>query len=237
MTADKDLGALISERVIGFSRNNEIRQLYNESLQRAQDGAFDTPLKQLRYYILHQLCAAAVLKHPDLSMAECGCWWGHSTHILGSIVADQPAFTGKLHVFDSFEGLSEFKPEDKSSFRPTEARENAARKHFKSDFQLVSKRLSRFRFVQIHPGWIPTGFSEVEGETFSLVTIDVDLYEPTRDSLRFFYPRIREGGFLYFDDYGYETFPGAKRAVDEYLADQNPRLFLEMPFGSAFLIK
>jgi hypothetical protein len=42
---------------------------------------------------------------------------------------------------------------------------------------------------------------------------------------------------MYFDDYGYETFPGAKLAIDEFLKDERPSFFLDMPFGSAFLIK
>jgi hypothetical protein len=234
---DKDLRELISEIVIGFSRNNEIRQLYTKGLRDAQGGAHDNTLKQLRYYVLHQLAAAAVTKFPALNIAECGCWWGHSTHILAEIAAAHPGFSGKLHVFDSFEGLSEFKEQDETVLRPTQAAKDAARRNFRSNLARVSKGLSGFPFVRFHPGWIPTRFSEVETESFSLATIDVDLYEPTRDAIAFFYPRVCKGGLLYFDDYGYETYPGAKLAVDEFLKDQQPALFIDMPFGSAFLIK
>src|SRR5581483_4852058 len=123
-----------------------------------------------------------------------------------------------------------------SAFRPTEASKNSARKNFQSNLARVSQGLSPYGFVQIHPGWIPTRFHEVEAESFSLVTVDVDLYEPTRDALRYFYPKLRKGGFLYCDDYGYETFPGAKLAVDEYLKEYPPEFFLDLPTGSAFLI-
>jgi hypothetical protein len=237
MRLNKDLRELISEIVIGFHRNNEIRQLYTESLQRAQGGKHDNTLKQLRYYVLHQLAATAVRKFPSLSIAESGCWWGHSTHILAEIAAAQPGFSGKLHVFDSFEGLSEFKEQDETDFRPTQAAKDAARQNFRSNLARVSEGLSGFPFVQFHPGWIPTKFFEVETESFSLATIDVDLYEPTRDAIAFFYPRVCKGGLLYFDDYGYETYPGAKLAVDEFLKDQKPDFFLDLPTGSAFLIK
>jgi len=237
MKFDKDLTQLISEIVTGFKRTNEIRQLYTDSARIAQDGAHDNMLKQLRYYLLHQLCAAAAEKFPNLRMAECGCWWGHSTHILASILAARPHFSGALDVFDSFEGLSEFKGQDETPYRPTEASKTAARQNFRSNFARVREALSKYSFVQLHPGWIPGKFHEVEAERFSLVTIDVDLYEPTRDALRFFYPRVSKGGFVYFDDYGYETFPGAKLAVDEFMKSERPELFLEMPYGSAFLIK
>jgi O-methyltransferase len=236
MRAEKDLRDIISETVTGFRTNNEIRQLYNESLQAAQQGAHDNSLKQLRYYVLHQLAEMAVRKFPALSVAECGCWWGHSTHILASIITAQPTFSGRLHVFDSFEGLSEFKAQDRSTLSP-QRQSNDKRRPFRSDFEQVSQRLARFPFVQIHPGWIPSKFPEVEAVTFSLVTIDVDLYEPIRDAFRFFYPKLQQGGIMYFDDYGYETFPGAKLAVDEFRAEAKPSFFLELPMGSAFLIK
>jgi hypothetical protein len=223
--------------ITGFKPDNPIRSLYTESLQRAQDGKYDNLLKQMRYYVLHQLATHAVEKFPALNFAECGCWWGHSTHILSRILEAHSGFSGRLHVFDSFEGLSEFKPQDYSEYRSTPAMQERARRNFRSDLERVASGLSGFPFVTLHPGWIPAKFFEVEDQEFSLVTVDVDLYEPIRDAMQFFYPRLRQGGVMYFDDYGYETFPGAKLAVDEFRKTVTPQFFLEMPMGSAFLIK
>jgi hypothetical protein len=223
--------------VTAFATENSSRTLYHECLQRAQDGAHDNLLKQMRFYVLHQLAAQAVRRFPDLSVAECGCWWGHSTRVLSEIITAQPGFSGRLHVFDSFEGLSEFKPQDESQYRATPALKERARRNFKADLERVSAGLAQYPFVTIHPGWIPTKFFEVADQEFSLVTVDVDLYEPIRDALEFFYPRVRNGGIMFFDDYGYETFPGAKRAIDEFREKVEPQFFLDLPMGSAFLIK
>jgi hypothetical protein len=42
---------------------------------------------------------------------------------------------------------------------------------------------------------------------------------------------------MYFDDYGYNTYPGAKLAVDEFRQKESPAFFMELPAGAAFLIK
>jgi len=69
------------------------------------------------------------------------------------------------------------------------------------------------------------------------VHIDVDLYEPTLDSLNFFYPKLVKDGVIVCDDYGITQFPGAKKAVDEFLEKNNYKLFYEVPMGSCFIIK
>ena len=41
-------------------------------------------------------------------------------------------------------------------------------------------------FIILLKGWIPSRFEEVKDKNFSFVHIDVDLYQPTLDSLNFF---------------------------------------------------
>ena len=51
--------------------------------------------------------------------------------------------------------------------------------------------------------------------SFAFVNIDVDLYEATKVALELMYPRVVSGGVIAVDDY--EGFPGAKKAIDEFL--------------------
>jgi hypothetical protein len=101
----------------------------------------------------------------------------------------------------------------------------------------VTQTLSKFPFVHLYKGWIPERFPEVTDNQFSFVSIDVDLFQPTLDSLEFFFPRLIKGGIIYFDDYGGKTFVGAKAAVDQYLDGKSVELFVRMPYASAFLKK
>ena len=90
--------------------------------------------------------------------------------------------------------------------------------------------------VKFYPGWIPERFHDVAECRFRFVHIDVDLYEPTRDSLAFFYPRVEDCGIIVCDDYWFTTCPGATRAVDEFLANK-PEKMLPLAQGGGFLVK
>ena len=103
--------------------------------------------------------------------------------------------------------------------------------------ELVRSNLSEFDFIDFYKGWIPERFPEASDRSFILVHIDLDLYDPIRDSIEFFYPRLVEGGIMVFDDYGLSQFPGTKLAVDEAVKSMSPSFFYEVPTGGSFMIK
>ncbi|HBH79257.1 MAG TPA: hypothetical protein DDY39_05465, partial [Nitrospira sp.] len=88
-----------------------------------------------------------------------------------------------------------------------------------------------------YKGWIPDRFPEVKERRFAFVHIDVDLYQPIMDSLKFFFPRLLPGGIIVVDDYGYSIFPGAKKAVDEFRSGIECSMFYETPMGSCFIVR
>ncbi len=74
--------------------------------------------------------------------------------------------------------------------------------------------------------------------TFSIVNIDVDLYEPTKVVLESVFPRVARGGVVILDDY--EAFPGGKMATDEFLAEnKRPEIVRKFPFAftPCYLVK
>lgn len=155
--------------------------------------------------------------------AETGVWRGSSSWF----ICQHFAGSGKTHHgFDSFDGLSAPSDADGSYWRAGDLRTGAE----------IGRRLLAKFDVRLYEGWIPERFHEVDELEFCLVHVDVDLYEPKRDSIEFFYPRPVPGGLLVFDDYGFVTCPGARRAVDEFLAER-PEAVVESPTGQAFVIK
>ena len=219
-----------------LSPENPRNHLYDEAIAISQGGKFDNLNKRMRFYQLSQLVLKAIERNPALDLVECGCWYGHSTAMISKIMRNAGC-TGKLFVFDSFEGLSPFTADDISEFWTTEGERETIREHFVSSFQHVESVLAPFGTTELRKGWIPEVFATFLPRQLSFVSIDVDLYEPTRDSIKFLYPQLRAGGIMYFDDYGYRDFPGAKKAVDEFLSSQTPGFFFESSVGSAFLIK
>lgn len=162
-------------------------------------------------------------------VAECGVRYGKSSYFL--LKADTKG--RKFHLFDSFEGLSapaqqDVLPEQEQAF--WHANQLAVPE------DEVRRNLSGFKTVSFYRGWIPDRFDEVRDRTFALVHVDVDLYEPTLASLRFFWPLLARNGMLVCDDYGSPRCPGAKQAFDEFFAELGMG-FMELPTMQAIAIK
>lgn len=215
---------------------DEWRTLYIEAQAKAGGEATDNIYRQCRLYSTLQMASyAAALPQGDV--IECGCWHGHSTIAIATILA-RHGFGGRFHVFDSFEGgLSEFTANDESSFRLSEREKLGLRQEFASSFDFVRARTAGFGFVELHRGWIPQTFASFERTPLRFVHIDVDMYEPTKAALEFFWDYVVDGGCLVVDDYNHGVFEGATRAVDEFVAAHRPRLLYKVPFGSCFLVK
>jgi hypothetical protein len=69
----------------------------------------------------------------------------------------------------------------------------------------------------------------------ALLRLDTDWYESTYHELVHLYPRVSPGGVIIIDDYGHWT--GARKAVDQYLAEQKLTVLLHRIdyTGRAFL--
>ncbi len=164
--------------------------------------------------------------------AECGVLDGASSYLICS--ARNSASQTEHHVFDSFEGLSPPRPEDQPS---SDRAFHWATGDLSVPLEETKDKLSRFDNIHYYKGWIPDRFPEVAEHSFAFVHIDVDLYQPTKDALAFFYPRLEPGGILLCDDYGYHTCPGARRAFDEFAATTPERLVVHLPTGQGFITK
>jgi O-methyltransferase len=217
---------------------NKRMELYFEGLDNAQVRWTDNFSKQLRFYSLQQIIEHVLTLKLNGDFAECGCWKGHSSFIISKLLSKNN-FQNKFHIFDSFEGgLSDKTSKDHNDKVELSAKEILKEKEiFSSREEDVGKVLEKFDFVKLYKGWIPDRFKEASDNKFSFVHIDVDLYEPTRDSLDFFFPRLIEGGGIVMDDYGMTQFPGGKKAMDEFLSRNEYTFFYEMPLGGCFIIK
>lgn len=159
-------------------------------------------------------------------LAECGCYQGATSFFMR-----QASTAGELFLFDSFEGLST--PDARDQIETDDVMSWSAG-DLNTTQDILRRNLQGLDGVHILQGWIPDRFAEVATRSFRLVHIDVDLYQPTRDSLEFFYPRLVKGGFIVMDDYGFKTCPGAKQAADEFAATVGIGV-LHLPTGQGVL--
>lgn len=181
-----------------------------------------------RKYTLFKLVRALAGTEGDT--AECGVYHGMSSHL---ILHETTGSVRLHHIFDSFDGLSEPTAPD-AVIDPQVFR---WRKHdLRAPEAIARRNLASFPSARFYPGWIPARFGEVADRTFALVHVDVDLYQPTLDSLTFFFPRLVPGGMIVCDDYGFASCPGARRAVDEYAAAHHLGA-IGLPTGQALLVR
>jgi len=161
-------------------------------------------------------------------MAECGCYEGATAFFMA-----QASTSGTLYLFDSFQGISS--PEIRDQNHRADVTE-WVKGDLSSSEKKLHANLAPFDSVSVLPGWIPERFNEVAERRFRVVHIDVDLYQPTHDSLEFFYPRLVEGGVIIMDDYGFLTCPGAKMAADEFSRSIGAQV-LHLPTGQGLIFR
>jgi len=184
-----------------------------------EDKKFNTP----RRWIMGQLMRLTESVPGDT--AECGTFKGCSSWLI--IKMNEASSHERMHhIFDSFEGLSDPKEEDGVYW--TQGTLSIGE-------DIVRHHLGEGPY-KLYKGWIPERFTEIEDRMFSFVHVDVDLYEPTKDSLEFFYDRINPGGIFLCDDYGFRTCPGATKSIDEFLSDK-PEKMMALSNGGGFFIK
>jgi hypothetical protein len=191
----------------------------------------DNPMRRMRHFGIAQ-AARSVTDVPG-DACEIGCLAGLSAWL----AADAFRQSGKkitFHLCDSFEGLSEYTEKDRDK---TGAMPGFAPTQFKCPEDQVRKNLAEFDFIRTHKGWIPEPFKVLQDARFCYGHIDVDLYEPTRDSIHFIWERLNPRGVVLFDDYGTCLFPGARVAIDEFFQGRKDYFLYEQPAGQAVAVK
>ncbi|WLA85824.1 TylF/MycF/NovP-related O-methyltransferase [Bradyrhizobium elkanii] len=162
------------------------------------------------------------------TFAECGVYRGATAYLIARTLKLYGASGLKLHLFDSFSGLSN--PSSSMDGQYWRAGDMAA------GLDEVRANLAEWSdCIIIHPGWIPSRFSDVATERFAFVHIDVDLFQPTHDSLVFFYERMLPGGVILCDDYGFASCPGARTAMEDFFESVRETI-IHLPTGQGLVI-
>ena len=166
------------------------------------------------------------------STAECGV----ARAVGSAIICEALKGTwreGERHFgFDAFSGL----PPPSETDRMASGAHGWQAGDLAHEQAVAEEALAPYPEAELRVGWIPQTFDGLEDHKFRLVHIDVDLHDPTRDSIAFFYPRLVQGGVILLDDHGLTTCPGARKAALDYFADKG-EVVLDLATGQGLLIK
>jgi len=222
-------GRLLYKRGVRFLGDPEWRAPYEAELA-ADERPGKSANKALdRRFIVVQL--AESVRGLSGSSAECGAYRGVGSALICRALEGTYGSGDAHFAFDAFEGLPEPAEADRA-----ETGQWWSEGDLKTDRGRVERLLAPFPHARIEVGWIPERFSAVGDRQFRLVHIDVDLFEPTRDSIEFFFPRLVPGGVLLLDDHGVMSCPGARKAAVEYFAKSGDPI-IELPSGQAIVWK
>lgn len=154
-------------------------------------------------------------------IAEVGVYMGGSAKIICSAKGDKT-----LHLFDTFEGLPQVDEID-MVWPFYEGK-------FAASFDDVQNYLKNDPHVHFYKGIFPETAGPVRDLKFSMVNLDVDCYESTKQALEFFYSRMTPGGIILSHDY--INTPGVAKAFDDFF-ETKPEPVLETAGSQCLVVK
>jgi hypothetical protein len=174
-------------------------------------------------------------------VVECGVWRGGSMQAIALTLLQRDVRDRHLHLFDTFEGMPPPAPEDRRyDGAPAETllAERPRTGHIWAIASLedVREGMAETGYpaerVHFHRGLVEDTIPAAAPDAIALLRLDTDWHASTRHELDHLWDRVPSGGIVLFDDYGY--WEGARRAVDEFIAERELRLLLA-PMGSGRL--
>ncbi len=168
-------------------------------------------------------------------IVECGVWRGGSMMATAKTLLEQNTQEKDLYLFDTFEGMT--KPEkidiSNSNLDATKEFDNtiidvdsstwcrATIDDVKSNLFSVGYDKSKIHFIK---GKVEDTLPLDGLKSISILRLDTDWYQSTKHELIHLFPKLSKGGVLIIDDYGF--WQGARKAVDEYISENNIQILL-----------
>ena len=147
-----------------------------------------------------------------------------------------------LYLYDTFEGMVKPTDEDVSYKGIKASSKFQKRRIHDGSSHWCHASLDDVRAAMNSTGYDPANTHFIQGkveetlpgeapERIAVLRLDTDWYESTLHELVHLYPRLSEGGVIIIDDYG--DWLGAKKAVDQYLAEHQVSFLLHRIDDSA----
>ena len=165
------------------------------------------------------------------ALVECGVWRGGSMMAAALTLLRLGDTSRDLYLLDTYTGMP--KPGAVDVPSPYGNYSRHWRRERRSRWLAVPAEAVRERMestgypperIHLVPGRVEDTVPAQAPERIALLRLDTDWYASTKHELDHLYPRLSDGGVLIVDDYGH--FEGARRAVDDYLAEQAEPLLL-----------
>lgn len=171
----------------------------------------------------------------DGAMVECGVWKGGSIMAMALTLTNLGDESRELYLYDTFSGMSAPSDVDVSSdgakaddtFSQTKISEDSSNLYFSSLDEVKENVFTtgypkgKIHFIK---GKVEDTIPTKIPNEIALLRLDTDWYESTKHEMTHLFPLLKQNGVLVIDDYGH--WEGARKAIDEYISDNNIRILL-----------
>lgn len=151
-------------------------------------------------------------------VAEAGVFKGNFAWIINQKFPECEMF-----LYDTFEGFDKNDLIDEISHSFTEERALESHSGFYGSpaetpdqrIETVKSKLKYKEKCHIRKGYFPDSADKEKEKHWIFVSLDMDLYQPMKEGLFYFWPKMVEGGVIFVHDYNNKDFAGIKQAVSE----------------------
>lgn len=188
-------------------------------------GTFGKVAKFARLNFIKTLSMQFQEKDIKGAVAELGVWRGETARYINEYFKDDI-----FYLLDTFEGFDE-----KDIIKEIGLAKQANTNDFSdTSLEFVKKQILHLNKCHFIKGYFPQSAIQIpQDEKFKFVNIDVDLYQPILEGLKYFYPRLAKDGVILVHDYFHPYYTGTKKAVDEFCGSLNLKV---LPIGDAFSV-
>ena len=205
---------------------------YVRSFTATDDAAVKNLIDAVRYIVKNQIEGVFV---------ECGVLYGGSIVVMVKTLQELGITDKDLYLFDTFEGMGKPTKYDISVRKISLSNYNRWCDDMIVPLDQVKKIVfgtgydkSRFHFIK---GKVEDTLPKNCPDKISLLRLDTDWYESTKQELECLFPLLSSGGILLIDDYGANL--SSKKATDEYFEKNKVKIFLDRihPIGARIGVK
>jgi O-methyltransferase len=160
-------------------------------------------------------------------IVECGTWKGGMSCAMMAALGPERSY----HFFDSFEGLpdpvqadGDYAFEYKEKTGPDYGMDNC-RADYDEFCRLIHGQGVPASAINVYRGWFADTLGQFpKNRTISVLRLDGDFYESTKQCLEALWGQVAVGGIVILDDY--DEWEGCARATHEFLAALEKPSFL-----------
>lgn len=218
-----------NDMLICFWKN--LSFMYDETFMQAFYSSAQNDQEKSLLWRMHTLVwAAKNALHVEGDFVECGVLEGFCSDVIFKTI-DFGGQERSAYLYDTF---SETLPEETSTAHERENWQYTA--NDESAYANVCNKFSIYKNVHIVKGVVPHSFSLKAPEKIAFLHMDLNSAKAEILALKYLFDRISVGGYIIFDDFGWDINVRQAVAEIEFLKSRN-HIVLELPTGQGLVIK